>query len=97
MSFLESICSAVQHNASGWGPLSTEPPLLGTCERSSPDLIATRGDQLGQTADWSLGLTQDRRLASHFGNKGKQNEQLPGNKLFEVILVELGCHSEPWT
>ena len=88
MSFLESICSAVQHNSSGWGPPSTEFSFSqGNCERSSLDLIATRGDQLGQTADWSLGLTQDRRQTSHVGAKGRQIESNPGNKLFEVFLL----------
>lgn len=85
MSYLDSIVSTVHYDKFSWGPNYLSDLSTWKNDGSSIDLIVTKGDQFGQTVDWSVGLTQDRRLGSQFIGKAKQTDQLTSTKLFEVF------------
>ena len=85
MSYLDSIVSAVHYDKLTWGPnyLSDSSKLKN--DETTLNLIVTKGEQFGQTADWSIGLTQDRRLGSQYIGKAKQTDQFASTKLYEVV------------
>ena len=86
MSFLDKICSAVKYNKDGWGPTNTHSSLHLTHVHPLP-LFVTKGDQLGQIADWSVGITQDRRNISLHGARNRPLEPNASGK----FQLEVNC------
>ena len=93
MSYLDSIVSAVHYDKFTWGPNYISNSSTWSNDDPPISLIVTKGEQFGQTADWSVGLTQDRRLGSQYIGRAKQTDQLSSTKLFEVLIHNFHLHS----